>query len=108
MKEKKEGLPEIEMGIGIHTGDVIAGNMGAENRLNYTVLGANVNLASRICSEAKGMEILISEATLHAEGVQETFEYEKLQSVELKGFTETVNIYVVKGYKPTLRTQNER
>ncbi|MCB1071498.1 MAG: adenylate/guanylate cyclase domain-containing protein [Chlamydiia bacterium] len=98
VERKKEGLPEIKMGIGIHTGNVVAGNMGAENRLNYTVLGANVNLASRICSAAKGMEILISEETLHAEGVQETFECEKLQSVELKGFTESVNVYAVKGY----------
>jgi len=97
-ERKKEDLPEIEMGIGIHTGNVVAGNMGAENRLNYTVLGANVNLASRICSEAKGMEVLISEETLHAEGVQETFECVKLQSVELKGFTEPVNVYAVKGY----------
>lgn len=98
-ERKKEGLPEIEMGIGIHTGNVVAGNMGAENRLNYTVLGANVNLASRICSEAKGMEVLISEETLNAQEVQENFECEKLQSVELKGFTAPVNIYSVKGYK---------
>ncbi|QVL57672.1 MAG: hypothetical protein KFB93_00940 [Simkaniaceae bacterium] len=99
IERKSEGLPEIEMGIGIHTGNVVAGNMGAENRLNYTVLGANVNLASRICSEAKGMQVLISEETLHAEGVQASFECEKLQSVELKGFTVPVNVYSVKGYK---------
>lgn len=97
-KERKEkGLPEIAMGIGIHTGNVVAGNMGAKNRLNYTVLGANVNLAARICSEAKGMQILISEQTLHAEGVKEKFVCEKLQAVELKGFTAPVNVYEVKG-----------
>jgi adenylate cyclase len=76
---------------------VVAGNMGAKNRLNYTVLGANVNLAARICSEAKGMQILISEQTLHAEGVKERFVCEKLQAVELKGFTAPVNVYEVKG-----------
>lgn len=98
-ERKQSGLPEITMGIGIHTGNVVAGNMGAENRLNYTVLGANVNLASRICSEAKGMQILISEETLHAEGVEGRFVCEKLQAVELKGFTGPVNIYEVKGTK---------
>ena len=49
IERKEKGLPEIEMGMGIHTGVVVAGNMGVVNRLNYTVLGANVNLASRIC-----------------------------------------------------------
>lgn len=96
---KKEGLPEIAMGVGIHTGNVVAGNMGAEKRLNYTVLGANVNLASRICSEAKGMQILISEETLHADGVEAMFDCMKLQAVELKGFTTPINVYEVKGYK---------
>jgi class 3 adenylate cyclase len=98
-KRAEQHLPEIAMGIGIHTGNVVAGNMGAENRLNYTVLGANVNLAARICSKAKGMQILISEATLHAEGVEKRFICEKLQAVELKGFSASVNIYEVKGYK---------
>ncbi len=99
VKRKKQGLPEIEMGIGIHTGNVIAGNMGAENRLNYTVLGANANLASRICSEAKEMQVLISEETLREEDVENNFEIEKLQAVDLKGFTNPVNVYSVKSYK---------
>lgn len=98
-ERKKDSLPEIAMGIGIHTGNVVAGNMGAENRLNYTVLGANVNLAARICSQAKGMQILISEETLHSEGVKERFICKKLQAIELKGFTTPVNVYEVKGYK---------
>lgn len=98
-ERKQSSLPEIMMGIGIHTGNVVAGNMGTENRLNYTVLGANVNLASRICSEAKGMQVLISEAMLHAEGLEERFVCEKLQAIKLKGFTVPVNIYEVKGTK---------
>jgi adenylate cyclase len=50
--------PKIEVGIGIHTGETFAGNMGAVDRLNYTVIGANVNLAARLCSVAGPMQIL--------------------------------------------------
>ncbi|MCB1106540.1 MAG: hypothetical protein KDK76_00415 [Chlamydiia bacterium] len=95
----EQGLPTIEMGIGIHTGNVVAGNMGAEDRLNYTVLGANVNLASRICSKAEGMKVFISESTLESEGVKDQIEYEKLEPVELKGFTKPIPIYSVISYK---------
>lgn len=97
-KRKEESLPPIEIGIGIHSGEVVAGNMGADNRLNYTVLGSNVNLASRLCSFAKEMEVLISESTYNANGVKETFDIEEMEPVELKGFTEKVKTYRVKGY----------
>ena len=98
-ERKGQGLPEIEMGIGIHTGNVVAGNMGAENRLNYTVLGANVNLASRICSEAGRMQVLISESTLEAEGVKSVIDFEALKPVELKGFTKPIPVFSVTSYK---------
>ncbi|NGX51377.1 MAG: Adenylate cyclase 2 [Chlamydiae bacterium] len=96
-RERKDG-PPIEMGIGIHTGTVIAGNMGAENRLNYTVLGSNVNLASRLCSEATEMEVLISENTYEEKNVKENVEVEAKDAVSLRGFTTPVAIFTVKGY----------
>ena len=99
-KEREaSGLTPVEMGIGIHTGAMLVGNMGAENRLNYTVIGSNVNLASRICSIAKGMEILISEATLHEPGVQEAFAMEEMIPITLKGFTMPIALFRVKGQK---------
>ncbi|MDX8430819.1 MAG: adenylate/guanylate cyclase domain-containing protein [Candidatus Algichlamydia australiensis] len=95
----QQSLSPIEMGIGIHTGPVLAGNMGAENRLNYTVLGANVNLSSRLCSAAKPMEILISESTYEHSLVKEKINVESMEPIELKGFTEPIKLYRVTGFK---------
>lgn len=89
----------IEMGIGIHTGRMIIGNMGAENRLNYTVIGSNVNFAARLCSAARGLEILISKETLAEPHVAENIEVEEVEKVELKGFDGTYILYRVIGEK---------
>src|SRR5690606_8048196 len=59
-EEKGESLA---IGVGLATGRVVAGCMGSEDRLNYTVLGERVNLAARLCSSAKPMEALICPAT---------------------------------------------
>ena len=92
-------LPSVRMGIGIHTGKVLAGNMGAENRLNYTVIGKNVNLASRICAAAAGDEIYISHDTLLDPHVTGKVTVEALGEQHLKGFDKDIPLYRVIGLK---------
>lgn len=58
-----EGLPAVEMGIGVHTGSVVVGNIGSPERMKYDVIGGNVNLTSRIQSYTTGGQILISDFT---------------------------------------------
>lgn len=89
----------IEVGISIHTGVMLAGNMGAENRLNYTVLGNNVNLAARLCDAAQKMEILITKATLEEPYVKENIIYEEVPPMQFKGIDTPVEVYRVKGIK---------
>jgi len=94
-QERGEKEPQITVGIGIHTGAAFAGNMGAEDRLNYTVVGANVNLAARLCSAAKPMQILVSEYTYRVLTHPEKFNFRKLEPILLKGIDTPVSIYEV-------------
>jgi adenylate cyclase len=63
---RQEGLPDIEMGIGIHTGDVVVGNIGSAQRTKYGVVGSAVNLTGRIESYTMGSQILVSPTTYAA------------------------------------------
>ena len=61
---RREGLPEVKMGIAVNTGDVVVGNIGSQTRAKYGVVGTHVNLAGRIEGFTVGGQILVSATTL--------------------------------------------
>jgi len=88
-------LPELEMGIGINTGKVVAGNIGSDIRAKYAVVGSNVNLAGRVESFTVGGQVLIAESTLKATSLNVNIAGEI--AVPFKGLEKPVNVYDVIG-----------
>ena len=93
MPQADEGGRQIEHGIGINYGSVFAGNIGSDKRLEYTVLGDAVNVASRLCSHASAGEILVSEQLYQS--LKEPPGAEKLD-IKVKGKKDEVRAYRVK------------
>ncbi len=91
------GKKAFTVGMGINTGDVVMGNLGASSRMNYTVIGDNVNVASRLYNVAKGGEIIISESTY--EHVRDLVEVDEREPVMVKGKSAPIRIYNVTGIK---------
>ncbi|MGA8278234.1 MAG: adenylate/guanylate cyclase domain-containing protein [Rhodanobacteraceae bacterium] len=90
-----EGLEELQIGIGINTGEVITGNIGSTRAMQYTAIGDAMNVASRLCGLAQPGEILISESTYAA--VADRFEVQPLSPVKVKGKAAELRVFRVLG-----------
>ncbi len=82
---------QIRIGIGIATGEAVAGCMGSSDRMDYTVLGETVNLAARLCGKAPPQEVLIDQAT-HID-TKEMLPSDPVADLDLKGFSDAIQAY---------------
>jgi len=97
----KRGKEALKMGMGLNRGEVIAGNIGSSEKMEYTVIGDPVNVASRVESMTKTYEtdILISKNVM--ECVENEFEFEACGNTHVKGKSEAIELYKVTGKKNT-------
>ena len=86
-----EGYPRLEVGIGINYGAVVCGNIGSKRQMNFTVIGDEVNLASRLCSNASPGELLISKAVF--EGTRLQSQFKARSPLRVKGKKKEVEVW---------------
>ncbi|MCP4157477.1 MAG: adenylate/guanylate cyclase domain-containing protein [bacterium] len=94
-QNRKAGYPELEMGIGINTGELVVGNIGSPKRIKYGVVGSNINLTARIESYTVGGQIFISESTRESCGP--ILRIDDRMSVMPKGVAKPIPIYEIGG-----------
>jgi class 3 adenylate cyclase len=90
----KQSGGTIALGVGINTGEVVLGNMGSKDRMDYTVIGDNVNAAARLCSSAERDEILVSESSYKLAKNKDVFSKPKM--INVKGKELALKVYSVK------------
>ena len=106
LREKwlNEGFADpFEVRIGINTGYCNVGNFGSDQRLTYTIIGGEVNVAARLESAAEANGILMSYETYAH--VQDMVEVEQKEAIKMKGINREIKIYAVEGRKEVVKTK---
>ncbi|MCA9668717.1 MAG: HAMP domain-containing protein [Myxococcales bacterium] len=94
MNSARAGEEPVNIGIGLTVGEVVMGNMGSERRMEHTIIGSSVNLAARLCSQARAGEIVFSEQLAQAARDSELeIDSLEVETVTVKGFAEPVRCY---------------
>jgi adenylate cyclase len=88
----QKGMAGIRLGIGIHMGPAVVGNLGSDEYLDYTLVGNTVNLAARLCGLA-GQSIVVSQAVYDAVSGENEFAFAAGRPVEVRGFKEPIAVY---------------
>lgn len=94
-RRKDQGLYPIELRVGINSGTMLAGLIGTSERMEYTVVGDAVNLASRLCNEAESTQIIIEESLFDNVNPLHKLEVEAYKEIGVRGKSEKVRIYSV-------------
>lgn len=95
LQREARGLTPVRLRIGINTGSMLAGNMGSCDRMEYTVVGDTVNLASRLCGITNGDQIVISREMYMREDIKNRVLAGEYQSIRLRGISKPVSTYLV-------------
>jgi class 3 adenylate cyclase len=92
---RAQSLPEFLMGIAVHAGDVVVGNIGSETRAKYGIVGSAVNMTHRIQTHARGGEVVVSRAVY--DEVKDAVSVVRSFETHLKGLREPQQLYVLQG-----------
>lgn len=103
-----KGLPSVLFRIGINSGMMLAGNMGSKNRMEYTVVGDAVNLASRLSSVANGGEIIITEELQQQFAATGEFVMQRHDTINVRGKKEPVSAYRVRSLQDDFQHQQDK
>jgi adenylate cyclase len=96
-RREKQGMFPVKFKIGINSGIMLAGNMGSRERMEYTVVGDTVNLASRLCGISNSGQIVISRDMYLHPKIEERVIAGEFQSIRLRGIRDPVSTYLVEG-----------
>lgn len=98
----------VHFRVGINSGEMLAGNMGTAERMQYTVVGDTVNLASRLCTAAETDQIIITEDIYNTPGIHDKVIASEYQSIKVRGKAEPISTYLVDDVQGFYRTAMDR
>jgi len=104
----EKGDYPVHYRVGINSGEMLAGNMGTAERMQYTVVGDAVNLASRLCTAAETDQIIITDEIYNIKGVRDKVTASEYQSINVRGKAEPINTYLVQDVQGFYKTAMDR